>query len=153
GSGLLINMLPQRETPIALHVSPDPRILAFTLLVSVFTALLFGLAPSWQASGLGINLALSSGRVRSLSCLQSGKVAVVLQVALAVQLLAGAGLFIRTLHNLVTVDAGFTRQNVIQLRLDVDATGLKPSQWPALYEQTLRRVAAVPGVQSASLAN
>jgi predicted permease len=78
---------------------------------------------------------------------------VVVQLVLAVQLLVGAGLFIATLRNLTTVDAGFQRRHVLQVRLHLDAAGYPRSQWTHVYEQLGARIAAVPGVTAASLVN
>jgi predicted permease len=68
-------------------------------------------------------------------------------------LLVGAGLFITTLRNLVTVDAGFTRQNVLQVRIDLDAAAYPRARWAPVYEQIVARVATLPGVLAASLVN
>ena len=74
--------------------------------------------------------------------LEPGKALVVVEVALAVQLLVGAGLFIWTLRNLTSMDAGFTRQNVVQTRINVDAAGFTRAQWSPVYEQISERVAS-----------
>jgi predicted permease len=88
-----------------------------------------------------------------MSRLEPGKAVVVVELALAVQLLVVGGLFITTLRNLTTVDAGFQRQNVLQVRIDLDAAGYPRTQWTPVYEQMAERIAAVPGVTAASLAN
>jgi predicted permease len=152
---LLVGFLPQGEIPIALNVSPDPRVLGFTFVVSIFTALVFGLAPAWRATGSGISLTLNQERARGRKAthVEPGKAVAIVEVALSVQLLVGAGLFIWTLRNLTTMDAGFVRQNVIQVRINPDGLRLPRSQWGPAYEETLRRVTVVPGVQAASLTN
>ena len=78
---------------------------------------------------------------------------VVVEVALSVQLLAGAGLFIGTLHNLAAVNVGFARKNVLQIHISVDTARLPKSQWAAVYEQVANRVGSIPGVTAASLSN
>src|SRR5262249_40316370 len=137
---LLVGFLPQGEVPIVLNVSPDPRVLGFTFVVSIFTALLFGLAPAWRATSSGINLALNQERARGrkMARVEPGKAVAVVEVALSVQLLVGAGLFIWTLRNLTTMDAGFVRRNVIQMRINPDGLRLPKSQWGPAYEETLR---------------
>src|SRR5262249_7348951 len=152
---LLVGLLPQGQTPLVLNVSPDPRVLGFTFAVSIFTTLVFGLAPAWRATGSGSNLALNQERVRGRrrSRVEPGKAVAVVEIALCVQLLVGAGLFIWTLRNLTTMDTGFVRHNVLQIRINPDAARLPSSKWEPMYTEILRRVAAVPGVQAASLAN
>jgi predicted permease len=154
-SRLLVGMLREGQTPVALEVAPDLRLLGFTLAIAILTGLLFGLAPAWRATNPAINGALNHERARGRRTprLEPGRVVVVAEVALSVQLLAGAGLFIWTLHNLTSVDAGFARQNVLQIRVNVDAARLPNEQWTNVYEQITSRVAAVPGVTAASLVN
>jgi predicted permease len=152
---LLLGMLPQEQTPLLLDIGPDLRVLGFTLAVSVLTGLLFGLAPAWRATRPAATSALSHQRSHGwrASRLGPGKAVVVVELALAVQLLAGAGLFIATLRNLTTQDAGFERQHVLQVRINLDAAAYPRAQWAAVYEQVNARIAAVPGVTAASLVN
>ena len=154
-SRFLVGMLPQGQTPLALEIAPDRRVLGFTLAISILTGLLFGLAPAWRAIELAINSSLHQERSRGrrIPRLAPGKAVVVVEVALAMQLLVGAGLFIATLRNLVTVDAGFQRQNVLQVRIDLDAAAYPRAQWTPVYERIASRVSAVPGVTAASLVN
>jgi len=154
-SRLLVGMLPQGPTPLALEIVPDLRLLGFTLAVSILTGLLFGLAPAWRATDLGINSSLNRerGQGKRVPRIEPGKAVVVAEVALSVQLLVGAGLFIWTLRNLATMDAGFERRNVLQMRINVDAAMLPRAQWSAVYEQIAARVAATPGVTDSSLVN
>src|SRR5262245_46398696 len=101
----LIIYLPQYPHKTALDVSPDARVLAFTLLVSVLAGLLFGLAPGWQATRLNLTASLKdqTGASASRSRLTLNKALVVTQVALSLFLLVGAGLFARSLRNLRTL--------------------------------------------------
>jgi predicted permease len=152
---LLVDMLPQGQQPVLLNIGPDHRVLGFTLAVSLLTDLLFGLAPAWRATRPTANADLSHQRTHGgrRSGLGTGKAIVVLELALAIQLLVGAGLFIGTLRNLDSVPAGFERQHVLQLRISIDATGYPRSQWASTYEQLAARLAAVPGVTVSSLVN
>ena len=152
---LLVDMLPRGQTPLALEIGPDHRVLAFTLAVSILTGLLFGLAPAWRATENAIGSALHSQRTHGAKPwrVDMGKAVVVIQLALAVQLLVGAGLFITTLRNLTGVDAGFRRQHVLQLRINLEAAAYPRAQWAPAYEQLAARVAAIPGVTASSLAN
>jgi predicted permease len=152
---LLAGMLPQGQVPVLLDIGPDPRVLGFTLAVSLLTALLFGLAPAWRTTrpiaSAGLNHQPAHGG--RASGLGTGKAVVAFELALAVQLLVGAGLFIGTLRNLNSVPAGFERQNVLQIRMNVDAIGYPRDRWASVYEQVAASVAAVPGVTVSSLAN
>ena len=108
----LIRLMSTRLFPIDIDVAPNPRVLAFTAVVALGTALLFAVAPALHATATGPAGALSTGarasrtRSRWLSALVS------LQVALALVLLAGAGLFVRTLDNLQRRDLGFDASGV-----------------------------------------
>jgi predicted permease len=152
---LLVGMLPQGEPPLLLEIGPDTRVLGFTLAISMLTGLLFGLAPAWRAIRLTGNAGLNHQRTHGGGTpgLGNGKPVVVVEFALAVQLLVGAGLFIGTLRNLDSVPAGFDRQNVLQLGIDVDAAGLPRSQWTSVYDHLAGSIAAVPGVTASSLVN
>jgi predicted permease len=80
-----------------------------------------------------------------------GRVLVVAQIALSLVLVATAGVFVRTLRNLLAIDAGYERGNVVTARLDIRAAGYEDAQLPALYDRLLSGAANVPGVRSASL--
>ena len=154
-SRLLVGMLPQGQVPVLLDIGPDHRVLGFTLAVSMFTGLLFGLAPAWRATGPATSGSLHHLRTQGVRTwrVTPGKAVVIVELALAIQLLVGAGLFIATLRNLTTLDAGFERQHVLQVRINLDAGGYPRSQWTAVYEHVAERIAAVPGVNAATLVN
>ena len=150
----LITYLPQQAHKTTLNVSPDARVLAFTLLVSILTGLLFGLAPAWQATRIHLTASLKdqSGASAGQSRLTLNKALVVAQVALSLFLLIGAGLFARSLRNLRTLDAGLNYENIVQFRLDTsgDYGGERLSD---LYKRMLARLESLPGAQSATLSN
>src|SRR5258708_28606954 len=74
---------------------------------------------------------------------------VVLQVAVSLVLVVGALLFVRSLRNLMTLDAGFSQDGILVANLDIRRTGIPSEQWSALFEDITNRLAALPGVQSA----
>jgi predicted permease len=148
GGRLLVRMLPPGPVPFTVDLAPDPRLLAFTFGLATLTGLLFGVAPALRETRAGMNAGLKRERRFDLS-----RALVVAQIALAAPLVVGAGLFLGTLRNLVTLDAGFERQNMIQIRINPDGARVPRDQWPALYNQVLERVEAVPGVRAVSLAN
>src|SRR5439155_111746 len=110
---LLIKFLPTGDAPISLSTRLDLRILAFTLLVSLLTGILFGLAPALQSTRLNLTPTLKeqAGAVIASTHVRFRKLLVILQVFLSLLLLIGAGLFIRSLQNLKALDPGFRTHN------------------------------------------
>ncbi|MGH9849338.1 MAG: ABC transporter permease, partial [Blastocatellia bacterium] len=147
----LVTYLPQ-QAQTGLDVTPDARVFAFTLIVSVLTGALFGLVPAWQATRLNLTASLKdqTGGSTSGSRLRLNKTLVVTQVALSLFLLIGAGLFVRSLRNLRTLDVGMNYDNIVQFSLDLGG-GYSAQQRSDLYKQMLPRLEALPGVQSATL--
>jgi predicted permease len=138
----------------AIQVTPDARLLGFTLAVSIATGLLFGLAPALRATrpelvpALKDDAAAGQGRERVLL----RKMLVVAQVALSLLLLVGAGLFARTLGNLKDLDAGFRRGQTIVAEVDPSRNGYKGQRMREFYERLRTDASRIPGVQSVSLA-
>jgi len=158
GTRLLLPLLSQGEIPAHLDLSADARALTFTVVVAVLTGVLFGLAPAFLATRVDMNSALKNdaaglapGAGSRGATLAFGKLFVVSQVALSLLLLIGAGLFVRSLQKLQQVDAGFARENVLVMKLEPIGSGDKTPQLAARYDELLRRVEALPGVQAASL--
>jgi predicted permease len=136
-----------------LDLSPDSRILGFTLLVAVATGLLFALAPAMQASKTDLVHALKAGTPaagRQRSALQKGLV--IAQVSFSLVLLIAAGLVARTMQNILAIDRGFEVGNMMLMSLDVSIQGYSETQGRAFYDQMIRRLQAIPGVTSASMA-
>jgi predicted permease len=154
---LLLPLLSRGDIPIHLSFNPDLRILGFTAAVATLTGMLFGLAPAFAATRVDLQSALkqdSPGTSVQAARLSFGQVFVVAQVALSLLLLVGAGLFVRSLQKLRQVDTGFARENALVLKLEPvgsDNKGRVRSQLTALYDELLRRVEPLPGVQRASL--
>ncbi len=138
-----------------LDVSLDVRVFGFTLLVSVLTGLLFGAAPGFRASRVDLTPAFK-GEAASTSPGRRARLGRLLlsgQVAMSLLLLTGAGLFIRTLANLRTMDAGFRGDHVLLATLNPGLSRYSPERTNAFYADLLQRVSAIPGVRSASLAD
>jgi predicted permease len=153
GSRVLVQMVNSGPEPLALDVSPDLRVLGFTLLVSLFSAIVFGTAPALRAARIELNASLKAGKgaVAATSRSLFGKALVIAQVALSLVLLVGAGLFVRTLINLQSVPTGFQPQSVFVFQIDTSATGYKEdAQLANVQRQVEERVKAVPGVRAAS---
>ena len=153
GTRLLLTYVPQQR-PVVLNLGPDIRVLCFTFAIAVLTGVLFGLAPALRATRLDLTTSLkekpgsgSGGRSR----LALNKILIVAQVALSVFLLIGAGLFVRSLQNLKSLDAGFERENVMVFSVD-PGYGLSIAQQVGLYDQLLARLEGLPGTRAASVA-
>ncbi len=136
-----------------LDLSPDSRVLAFTFLLSIATGVLFGLAPALQASKPDLVSSLKEGSPAAAhrrSILQ--RLLVTAQVALSLVLLIGAGLVLRTMYKILSLDPGFTAGNALLMSVDLGIQGYSESQGRSFYRQLLERLETIPGVTSASLA-
>jgi predicted permease len=135
----------------------DTRVLLFTATVSVLTGILFGLAPAFRVMRVDLTPVLkegSGGNARggsgSRARFATGNWLVVAQIALSIVVLVGAGLLVRTLQKLKNVDPGFDARNVLTFSLDPTLIGYKASDSSHLYRDLQGRIAAIPGVLSAS---
>jgi predicted permease len=134
----------------------DGRVLLFTGAVSLLTGILFGLAPAVRSMRVDVTPGLkeSSGNMpsgrRIARWLTMGNALVVAQVALTVVVLAGAGLLVRSLQNLRSVDPGFDTRNILTFSVDPTAAGYKRAAVDAFYSDLQGRLAAIPGVTSVS---
>lgn len=152
-SQLLVRLLSTARDQVQLDLSLDGRVLAFTTGVAVLTGILFGLAPALRGTGFSPNSVLKEnarGAIGSSSKFGLGKVLVVGQVALSLLLLVGASLFVRSLYKLLTLDAGFERENVLLVSTHIRETSFQKERRIALHQEILDRLRALPGVQSAS---
>jgi putative ABC transport system permease protein len=142
--------------PRAAEVRLDGRVVLFTAGISVLTGLLFGLVPALQASRADLHGAMREG-TRGSGGRGSGRmrsVLVVSQVALALVLLVGAGLFMRSFIALQGVDAGFDPQGVLTARLSLPRERYgEASKRAAVMQEFLARAKALPGVEAVGLAN
>jgi predicted permease len=143
-SRYLVDFLSTGPLQVTLDLSATWQILGFVVALAVATAMLFGLAPAWQATTRtrmdGVNV--DAGNIRRGLLLPS---VVTAQVALCLVLLVGAGLFIRTLQNLKSVNAGFDDEGVLL----VDVAGMRPFEF---YRDAVDMLQRLPGVASASVA-
>jgi predicted permease len=135
----------------------NPRVLLFTSAVSIATGIIFGLAPAFRGMRVDLTPVLkegSGGNVQGSRAargrLGAGNWLVVVQIALSIVVLAGAGLLMRTLQNLKSINPGFDTQNILTFRMDPSLIGYKRADGNVFYHQLLERVAAIPGVTSAS---
>ena len=140
--------------PRAQDVAVDGRVLAFTTATALATGLLAAFAPAWQLSGRDANEVLKLGSSRGNSPGGDGRarqVLVVSEVALALMLLVGAGLLIRSLGSLRAVDPGFDARNVLSASIGIpDAKYPTPEQRNQFFDRVQERISRLPGVASAA---
>jgi putative ABC transport system permease protein len=143
-------------TPRIEEVAIDPRVLIFAAALSLATGILFGLVPAWQASRETLSPALNRGG-RAPASDGGGRARrwlVVAELALALMLLVGAGLLVRTFIALQGADLGFNPDHVLAgFVLPPPATYRTDAQRRAFYDRLLERAAAIPGVKEASLSS
>jgi len=156
-SRLLLRMVSGGLETLPLNVSINIKLLLFTLAVTLVTAVLFGTIPAFRATRLQLTESLKDGGGTSSGAAKSplAKALVISQVAFSLVLLAGAGLFLRSLINLNNVDTGFNKENVLRLQTDESSAGYKEddARLTSLYQQVEERVSALPGVRAASYAS
>lgn len=148
---LLVSLTPP-DSPNFSGPVLDYRVLAFTIVISLFTGILFGLAPAFQASKLDVSSSLKEGGRSSESYRHSSARSLFLigQVALSLMLLVGAGLLIQSFLRLQEVKSGFNPEKVLTASISLPAAKYKGDQQRIDFFQTLiERVRSLPGVQAA----
>jgi predicted permease len=143
GTAALARLQPPLPIPMRFDFSPDTRVLAFTTLLAVLTGILFGIAPA--VAGARGNLAGIRFRRN-----RSSRVLVVVQVALSAVLLAGSGLFLRSLQKAASIDIGMKPDGVLMLAIDPIGQGYAPDKSKRFFRELQQRVEALPGVESMS---
>ncbi len=155
-SGLLVHFIPNTHLPIGYSFDMDFKTLAYTLVLTLATGLVFGLAPTLQARRTDLNQTLKEGGRTSGSEASHHHlrgVLVVAEVALALLLLIGAGLCIKGSQKARQIDAGFEPSHALLAGLRIGAHGYTEQTGKVFYHQLRERMAAVPGVQEAALAS
>ena len=157
----LLMFLPADAAGVAINLDSGHRALGFTAVISILATLVFGLAPALRATHLPLTAAMSEGGRNAggtVSSQRLGRMLVVAQVAFSLVLLVGAGLFVRSLGELLVVDAGFNRRNVLLLTVEPKLSGYRDTQlddlgFKLVAPDLLERIEAIPGVSSASLSS
>ena len=156
GLQVLLKFVPPQMIPRLAQVGLDWRVLIFTLVLSLVTCLLFGLVPAWQASKPDLQTALEqSGRTSGPGAarLRFRQLLVVFQVSVAVMLVIGAGLLIKSFWLLQGVDPGFKAERVLSAGLTLPHSKYdEPVKINNFFNPLLERVSALPGVESATIA-
>ena len=142
------------QVPRAGEASLDIRVLLFVLAASLVTGLLAGVIPALRAGRADLNDTLKEGGRSDSSGAGAftRRILIVAEVALSLMLLMGAGVMLRSLHNLRNVDAGFNPRGVLKVDINLPQTRYKqPAQIRAFFDTLLERVRALPGVVSAGM--
>ncbi len=155
GDGLLA-LLPMDASATSLVTTPDLRIAAFTLAATALTVLLFGLAPALRGAAVDVHRALKEEATAAGGGVQHARLRrglVVAQVALSTMLMAGAGLFVRSLINLQALGPGFDTANVVTFTVDPSLGGASQPAIRQLFARLEEALAAEPGVTAVSLSD
>ena len=152
---LMAIYLPSDSGGLNISTAPDFRILLFTLVVTILTGIVFGLAPALQSTkpDVGRTLKDQAGAIVGTGHAGIRKALVVAQVSLSLLLLIGAGLFLRSLKNLSNLGPGFPSEHLVGFTIDPSLGGYTPERTKIFYQQLSSSIASIPGVQSVGLAS
>ena len=150
-------MLAAGSENFPLHPELNLRVLAAAFALTLITGVLFGLAPALQATRVDPMPVLKESRTGGPDSrtrrFNLSWVLVVSQIAISVVLLVGAGLFVRTLSNLKSVEMGFQKQNLLLFKLNARQAGHRDAELFSFYADLEKRFASIPGVRAAAIAN
>ena len=153
GSSALVGFLSRRNQVVPLDLAPDVSVLGFTIGVGVLTGVLFGLAPAWRAVRVDPYAVMNPngrGVTEGHSRFGVGKALVVVQIALSLVMIAGAGLLLCSWRRLATLDPGFRSGGVLLAGVNTRPAQIPDDQLGETYRRTVERLRALPGVAVAS---
>ncbi len=153
GTGALVALISTEEQPVFLDLSLNLRVLGFTALAASLTTMLFGLIPAWRGTRVSPQAAMKAnarGVAEGHRRFKLGKSLVVIQMALSLTLVVGAGLLVGSLRNLASMDPGFQASGVLLASVDLRRTGLTPEQYGETHQRMLDRLRVMPGVIAAA---
>jgi putative ABC transport system permease protein len=152
-SRLLVDQISTPGQPVALDLALNWRVLGFTVVVAIATALLFGVTPAWRAARVDPHDALGAQGRGSLGDRRRAmsNSLVVVQVALSLVLIVGAGLFVRSFATLSSLDLGLDTGHVLSVGVDATKSAEDPGQRRLLFERLVAAASAVPGAAGATL--
>jgi predicted permease len=153
GADLMTAAVP--KTTLALDFTPDVRVFAWAFSVALASALLFGLAPAWQAARTDVVRGLKNetgGSVAGARRFSPRNTLVIVQLALSMVVLVSGGLYVKTLHAVGKADLGFDTERLISMHLDPGMLGYQGAAARTYFAKLVRQAQLLPGVQSVSLA-
>jgi predicted permease len=141
------------ELPVRVDLTLDARVLAFAIVLSLITGIVFGLAPALKATRVDLVQALRDEGLQPIDArrLTLKNALIVFQVAISVLLLGGTSIFLQMLAATRALRVGYAVDGVAMLETDVRFAGYSEREASAAYDELLRRIAAIPGVDSAAL--
>ncbi len=155
GVPALLALAPAGKIPRADEIGLDPWVLAFTFAVSVLTGIVFGLAPALRATRRDLRRSLAEGGRTSTGRSETLRSALVVsEIALALVLLTGAGLLLKSFWRIHSVDPGFRPENVLAVTIDLPGSHYRtPAQMRAFHQSTLEKLSSLPGIETAGAVN
>ncbi|HEX8027361.1 MAG TPA: ABC transporter permease, partial [Vicinamibacterales bacterium] len=150
--GIALGYWSKKLLPFGQNTTIDGQVLAFVAGISMLTGLIFGLFPAVRATRVDLSSAMKeSSRSVAASRTWLSKGLLVTQVAVSVIPLIGAGLFVRTLQNLRSVDVGFSSSTTLMFRINPALNGYAPERTAQLYDRIQTAIETLPGVRSVAL--
>ncbi len=137
--------------PLALHIDINLRVLGFTLMITLLTAVLFAISPALRCARFDVASILRGGRTTTRRLLPRNLI-VISQVAICTLILIGAALLVEMLQRMRDMNPGFDRDHVVTFTIDPSLRGYTPEQSRALSKALLEKASTIPGVAAASVA-
>lgn len=151
GQTALASFFANSKNPIVLDLTLNGRVFLFTLSLGTLSALAVGIAPAIRAAKLDPATSLHGGS-RTMAGNRLGRMLVLVQVALSMVLLAGAGLFMQSLRHLESVDVGFAREGILTMEMTSERDLRDAPDWPVMQAALIEQIRQIPGVRSAGWA-
>ena len=152
GAALLVRYISTAQNHVFLDLSLDAYVLGFSAVIAVLTAFLFGVFPALRSTRVSLTAAMKGGPAEvggQRMLVRPGKWIVASQVAFSLVLVIAAGLFLRSLVKLMTLDLGFDRSNVLLVNVNLKAAHIPPTERLALFDEIQARLRSLPGIVSA----
>jgi putative ABC transport system permease protein len=151
-SALLVHFLATRHAAVWLDLTPDARVLGFTITVATVTGMLFGLVPAWRGTRVDPQAAMKA-RSRGLAAARMpvARILVIGQIALSLVLVVAAALLVGSFTRMIALDPGFRRTGVLLANVDFGRNASDSSRQRQLRDQILERLRALPGVRAAAV--
>jgi len=153
GIGLLLTCWGQAllPPPVGTTNPPDWRVMTFTVAITAFAGIVFGIAPAVRSTSVEVGTALKENSRTMSGANALSRTLLVVQVAISLLLLVGAGLFLRTLDNLRRVDIGFDPQNLVFVRVDAEGSQFDDDRKLRYFGDGMNQLRALPGVKDATV--